>query len=85
MIGWVVFGWLVLMAADLGYHWPSPQYDGQNRLEDCPLFDDGHCYYDGSSLDAEEPWRLLREEGDEALWQHLEDYWRELASREATQ
>ena len=67
------------MAADIGFHWPFPQYRGQEPMDNCHLLDGGHCYYDGSGLNAEEPWRLLREEGDEALWAHLEGYWATLA------
>lgn len=41
-------------AMDLGYHAPSPQYDGQDRMDACHLLPDGHCYYDGSGLNADE-------------------------------
>ena len=64
------------MPADLGYHSPKPMYDGNSEME-CDLLPGGKCYYDGSSLNAEKPFRLLKEQGSEALWTFLENYYRE--------
>lgn len=59
------------MAADLGYHWKRPQYD-DHAVDDAECqFTGGACYYDGSGLNAERPWRILREEGLDALWDFL--------------
>jgi hypothetical protein len=33
------------------------------------------CYYDGSSLNAEKYWNILRNEGSEAVWDALEEYY----------
>lgn len=63
------------MAFDLGYHSPVPLYEGQSPMSDCHLLPGRACFYDGSGLMADTPWRLLREEGDAAVWKHLEDYY----------
>ncbi|NIN68345.1 MAG: hypothetical protein GTO63_27290, partial [Anaerolineae bacterium] len=39
------------MPADIGYHSPVPQYEGQTLRDDCELLG-GPCYYDGSGLRA---------------------------------
>jgi len=64
------------MAADLGYHSPKPMWEGQEHhgRDDCYLLD-GTCYYDGSGLNAEEPWRALREGGSAALWEYMDGYY----------
>lgn len=62
------------MAADVGYHSPVPHYDDQSQME-CDLMEQGHCYYDGSGLHADRVMNILRDEGDEAVWKHLEEYW----------
>jgi hypothetical protein len=68
------------MAADLGYHSPYPMYEGHEewggRME-CDLLDGGVCYYDGSGLNAEEPWRILRHDGEAAFWRFMDCYWLE--------
>lgn len=63
------------LAADLGYHSPTPLYEGQYQTESCTYFDGASCFYDGSSLNAEEPWRILRYEGGDAVWKYLRDYY----------
>lgn len=66
------------MAADLGYHSPFPQYDSQEEYggknDDCEVLG-GVCYYDGSGLNAERPWNVLRREGGEAVWKLLAEEW----------
>lgn len=63
------------MAADLGYHSKKPHYKGQEKMQDdCPYIK-GPCYYDGSGLNAEQPWSILRNYGDAALWKFLEGYY----------
>ena len=60
--------------ADLGYHSPKPIYEGQSPLsDDCEILG-GKCYYDGSGLNAEEPFNILVTDGLEALWKFLENY-----------
>ena len=69
-----------LTGFDRGYHWPTPRYDGQVRRE-CDRLPGGHCYYDGSSLAAEEGMALLLAEGSEAVWSWLADYYEGLVGR----
>jgi hypothetical protein len=65
------------MAADIGYHSPKPMYEGQASMgNDCPWID-GECFYDGSSLQAEEVFKVFRASGEEALWELLEERYRD--------
>ena len=62
--------------ADIGFHSDRPVYDGQETMtDDCHLLS-GVCYYDGSGLNASEGFRLLRSEGDKAVWAWMSDYYR---------
>jgi hypothetical protein len=65
------------MGADIGYHSPTPRYDGQHSM-DCDLMPSGKCYYDGSGLQAEEFLPTFLAGGDEAVWPMLEERYREL-------
>ena len=60
------------IGADIGYHSKSELYDGQYKTENC-LYTDGVCYYDGSSLRADEFMSIFLAEGDEAVWKMLEE------------
>lgn len=62
------------MAADLGYHSPTPRYEGQSTF-DCEYIDGGKCYYDGSSLSAEPVYWKFVAEGEEAMWNELAAYY----------
>lgn len=68
------------IAADLGWHSPYPLYEDQEPRPDCLLVGRGRpgkdCYYDGSALQADLPWRILREHGSDKLWQFLEGEYR---------
>jgi len=65
------------MPADLGYHSPTPRYEGQDRMSDeCHILG-GPCYYDGSGLNAAKPFSILIHEGGEKLWEFLEAYYHE--------
>ena len=68
------------MPADLGYHSPTPLYEGQTSGDDCPWIK-GDCYYDGSGLNAERPFGIFLTEGEEAMWEYLEGYWTDLFER----
>lgn len=66
------------MPADLGYHSPIPIYDGQTTVRGaCEWLDGKPCYYDGSSLNAERIFDVLRAEGHEGVWRELEEYYRD--------
>ena len=48
------------LPADKGYHSPVPRYEGQEAIsESCPYLDGRPCYYDGSSMAADELYNLL--------------------------
>lgn len=68
---------------DIGYHSPVPQYEGQEPMEGtcdvlgCP------CYYDGTSLGAEEFVPAFLEEGEKAVWAMLEERYNDRFGEEA--
>ena len=65
------------MAVDLGYHSPVPRYEGQvGRL--CHLLQQGKCYYDGSTLQAERLLSVLYSEGSDGVWKALETFHQEI-------
>jgi len=64
------------LPADLGYHSPVPQYEGQSvASESCEYLDGRPCYYDGSGLNAERIYEALLKEGSDGVWRELEDYY----------
>jgi hypothetical protein len=69
-----------LMAADLGYHWSTPQYEGQDPRE-CDLLPGGTCYYDGSGMRAGELLHPFLADGPRAVWERLKSEYDEMASR----
>jgi len=58
-------------AWDIGYHSLTPMYEGQTSMAKCKVTD-GDCYYDGSSLQADEYLEILIKEGTDGLWSALE-------------
>ena len=68
------------LPADLGYHSPSPQYEGQTKRK-CDILG-GDCYYDGSGLNAERVFDILLQEGDEGVWKELERYYNVIFNEE---
>lgn len=63
-----------LMPADLGYHWPTARYEGQESRE-CEYLPGGHCYYDGSGLAAEEIVLPFLTDGPAGVWRELRAYY----------
>ena len=59
------------MGADIGLHSPKPIYEGQTPM-DCHLLEGGKCYYDGSSLQAQEFESEFFSGGTDAIWKMLE-------------
>jgi len=60
---------------DVGYHSPTETESG-TRMVECDHFDGG-CWYDGTSLFAEEVWAQAVVRGDDAIWSALEDCYRD--------
>lgn len=66
--------------ADIGYHVRAPLYEGQTPIsDDCHLIG-GPCYYDGSTLQAEEVFDVLVRGGTDALWAEMERRYYDIAS-----
>ena len=62
---------------DIGYHSPRPMYTGDTPLkDDCEILG-GPCYYDGSSLQADEMIPEFLAGGTKWLWPKLEEIYRE--------
>jgi hypothetical protein len=71
------------LPADLGYHSPVPQYEGQSICsQSCEYLDGKPCYYDGSGLNAERIYEVLLKEGSEGVWKELENYYNDLFGKE---
>jgi len=69
------------MTVDLGYHSYKPRYEGQDCItESCEILYGKPCYYDGSSLNAEPVFKILLEKGSDAVWEHLEGFYRSVFS-----
>lgn len=69
------------LPADLGWHSPKPMYKGQSPVrQSCEYLDGKPCYYDGTSLGAQDVFNLLISEGSDAVWTLLENRYHELFS-----
>lgn len=67
---------------DLGYHSPTPQYEGQQPIKNCPYVKGSMCYGDGSTLMAKEIFETMLREGSDGVWLALEKWYREWFSEE---
>ena len=66
---------LAVLPADIGGHGYKPRYSEQHRQEKCCWLDDKPCYYDGSSLQAEDVYKVLVTQGEEAMWEEMQRYY----------
>jgi hypothetical protein len=66
------------LPADIGYHSPTPRYDGQSKMNTCDCLKQGFCYYDGSSLAATDVFNILLREGSDGVWKELENRYNEM-------
>jgi hypothetical protein len=67
------------MPADLGYHSPIPQYEGQSVSSNSCEYNDGKpCYYGGSGLNSERIYEVLLKEGSDGVWRELEIYYNDI-------
>lgn len=61
--------------ADVGYHSPTPQYEGQTlMIENCQVIN-GPCYYDSTCLQAQDIFNILVKEGGDAVWKEMEKFY----------
>lgn len=64
-----------IMGFDVGYHAKEPQYEGQSDMGECDILG-CKCYYDGSSLRADEWTEIIfstvGKHPEEVLWPMLE-------------
>ena len=60
--------------ADVGYHDTGPHYQNHEPME-CDIVKGGECYYDGSSVQAEEWLDHFSETNFTDLWQRLRQRW----------
>lgn len=65
-----------LMPADIGRHSYKPKYEDDLKREGCPWLDGKDCYYDGSSLQADEVFKKFVSKGEEAMWAEMEEYYK---------
>lgn len=63
---------------DVGYHSYKPIYDGQSSMGKCSVLDGCECFYDGSSLLADEWMGKFVGGGTEWLWKEMENYYNEI-------
>lgn len=70
------FGHPEPLGADIGYHSLRPQYGGQIKRDACQYLDGQACYYDGSSLSADEFIPEFLAGGSDAVWKMLEEKYR---------
>lgn len=69
------------MAADISYHSPVPLRDWQKEeeptMKECSFLEGKPCYSDGSTLNADRYFAILRNDGEEALWAAMEEYYQD--------
>ncbi len=65
---------LGVLPYDLGRHSIEPRHPGESSQR-CHLLACGRCYYNGSSLNAEDALDVLTDEGEEALWDLLHRFY----------
>lgn len=71
---------------DIGYHSPHPQYEGQAVMEgSCEYLNGQPCYYDGTSLGAEEFIPTFLAGGSDAVWKMLRERYDTLFPSSAVQ
>lgn len=63
------------LAMDVGYH-SRAKVEWATEFDDCDVLG-GPCWYDGSGLAAEDLFRAFADQGADAVWAYLDDYYRE--------
>lgn len=71
------------MPVDLGYHSPTPRWEGQEQYgRQCDYLPEGYCYYDGSSLNAGSILAAFLEHGPHVVWASLARYYTDVLTKE---
>jgi len=60
------------IGADIGYHAKNPRYEGHDCIDENCKYTGGKCYYDGTSLGADEFMPEFLAGGSDAVWPMLE-------------
>lgn len=60
----------------IDYHCSTPQYEGQQTIEDC-VYIGGPCYCDGSATASAELFDRMVAEGPGVVWETLEEWLKE--------
>lgn len=68
------------MAADLGFHWLTPVYEGQDGGGACEYLAGAGCFYDGSGLRADDVLDRFLVDGVDAVWEALTEEWHHRAA-----
>jgi hypothetical protein len=67
------------MATDIGYHSYVPIHEDQHPIsQSCPYLEGKPCYYDGSSLQAQEIFDIMVSQGGDAMWAEMESRYKDL-------
>lgn len=66
---------------DIGHHWRTPTYEGEQTYGPCSYLGGDECYYDGSGLRAEPILRDFIAKGEPAVWRALIDEYRHCAEQ----
>lgn len=74
-----------VMAADLGFHSPTPRYDGHESMGPCEYLGGEPCYYDRSGLNAEPVLESFFIGGLPEVWGQLREYYDNVFATEADQ
>lgn len=62
---------------DVGFHALTPRdWQDESDFMECDLLSTGRCYYDGSSLQGEELGQKFMAEGEDVVWEYLEERYR---------
>lgn len=64
------------MATDVGYH-SRTRNDYGVEMGSCPHLDGDDCWYDGSTLQATEVFKILLKDGSDGVWKELERRYKE--------
>lgn len=59
------------LPADVGFHCYTQQYGAEYHSKSCSVLEDKECFYEGSSLAADDVFNVFTEKGEHAMWTEL--------------